>query len=117
MATTLALIGAGIMVLVGLIGFFKPMLILGNMKVEINSPMGWSEIRAVLGGMNLGLGIAAFTLGSPAVFTAIGIAWAVLILARLWSMVADSTSLKETIPGLIVDGTLSFLFLSPLVLG
>lgn len=110
-------IGAGITLLIGLVGFFRPQLFLDNIDISLGSPMAISEARAVFGGLNLGTAVAAFTLGEPAVFTAIGMGWAALTLARFYAMFADGATLKASVPALVVDGTICFLFLSPVLLG
>lgn len=109
-------IGAGITFLIGLVGFFKPRLFLDQVNIQLTSPMAFSEARAVFGGLNIGGAVAAFTLGEPAVFTALGMAWAAVTLARVWSIFVDGIGLKASVPALIFDGALCFLFLSPLLL-
>ena len=110
-------IGACLMLLIGLVGFFKPRMFLDTVQITLAGPMGTSEARAVFGGLNLGLAIAVFVLADPAVFTAIGIAWVMATLARFWSLAVDGISTKDFVPGLVVDATLSILFLAPLLLG
>ena len=110
-------IGAGITLLIGLVGFFRPTLFLDTLDIKLQSPMAFSEARAVFGGLNLGMAVAALSLGEPAVFTALGIAWGTLTLARFWSLAVDGIGLKASIPGIVVDSTLCFLFISPVLLG
>ena len=110
-------IGAGITLIFGLIGFFRPRLLLDQLDITLESAVGMSEARAVFGGMNLGMAVAAFALGAPEIFTALGIAWGTLTLARLWSLAVDGIGFKAAIPGLLVDSTLCFLFLIPVLLG
>jgi len=108
--------GAAITLLIGVVGFFRPRLFLDRVGIALQSPQAFSEARAVFGGLNLGLAVAALTLGEPLIFTALGIAWATLTLARFWSIAVDGIGFKASIPALIVDGVIAFLFLSPLVL-
>ncbi len=110
-------LGAAITLLFGLIGFFKPRLLVKPLGIELTNAAAVSEARAVFGGLNLGMAIAAFTFGEPLIFTALGLTWGVLTLARLWSLAVDGIGLKGAIPGIVVDGTLCFLFLAPLLLG
>lgn len=110
-------IGACITGVIGLINFFHPRLMLAPMNIQLESPMAMSEARAVFGGMNLGMAIAALVLSSPAVFTALGIGWGTLLLARFWSIAVDGIGIKKSIPGIVLDAGLSFLFLSPVLLG
>lgn len=116
LAEWLPKIGAGITLLIGLIGFFKPTMLTEPMNIALQSPVALSEARGVFGGLNLGMAIAAFALSAPVVFTAMGIAWATVTLARFWSMAVDNIGFKASIPALVVDGTISFLLLSPLIL-
>ena len=106
-------LGAALTLLIGLIGFFKPRLMLDPMGVALNKPAAVSEMRAVFGGLNVGMAIAAFTLSEPLIFTAIGIAWGAATLARLYSLAMDGIGLKGAIPGIVVDGVLCGLFLAP----
>ncbi|MEM9254303.1 MAG: DUF4345 family protein [Pseudomonadota bacterium] len=110
-------IGAILSVLIGLLGFFKPKVFLDQINIDLQSPMAWSEARAVFGGMNLGLGLAALTMDNAAVYTALGVAWGFLTLARLWSLAVDGPGFRATLPALIVDGGLCLLFLSPVLFG
>jgi hypothetical protein len=109
-------IGAGITLVIGLICFFKPTLILDPLGIVLKNPMAMSEARAVFGGLNLGMAVAAFTLGEPVIFTAMGITWGTLTLARIWSLAVDGIGLKASIAPLVVDSTVCFLLLSPVLL-
>jgi hypothetical protein len=110
-------IAAGLTLVIGVINLLHPRLMLTPMGIALQSPMAVSEVRAVFGGLNLGMAIAAFALGEPVIFTALGITWGVLTLSRFLSMAMDGIGFKASIPPLIVDGTLCFLFLSPVLLG
>lgn len=110
-------VGAVLTLIIGLIGFFSPKMFLDQMDIGLNSPKAYSEARTVFGGLNLGLAIAALVMASPAVFTALGISWGMGLLARLWSQAVDGIALKDTIPGVVVDGTLCLLFLAPVLFG
>ena len=109
-------IGAIIMLIIGLVGFFKPRLLTAQLNIEMNSPMAVSEMRTIMGGLNVGAAIAALALQEPVVYMTLGLAWSFGLLARFYSMLADKAGLKESIPGIAVDGGLAFLFLSGLIL-
>ncbi len=51
---------------------------------------GVSEIRAVFGGLFIGLGLAPFFLGRPA-YTMLGIGYLAIAAARIFSMVFDQS--------------------------
>ena len=107
--------GAALTVLLGLVGFFRPQLITDGQQISLNSPMAFSEARVVFGGLHLGGGCMALVLNNPAVYMTLGTAWALGLLARLYSMVADKTSLQASLPGIVVDSVMALLFLSVLL--
>ncbi|MDZ7785431.1 MAG: hypothetical protein U5K56_21565 [Halioglobus sp.] len=116
-ATWLPRIGAGYhSLLFGLIGLLKPRIFLDPLNIQLGGPAAFSEARAVFGGLNLGLSIAALTLDEPHIFTALGIGWAAVTLARFWSIAVDGMGFKASIPMVVLDGALCLLFLSPLLL-
>lgn len=108
-------VGAILTVALGLVGFFKPRLITDGQQIELNSPMALSEARVVFGGLHLGGGIMALILHQPLIYMTLGVAWSFALLARFYSMVADKTSLQHSMPGIVVDATMAFLFLSGLI--
>ncbi len=75
-------VGALLTLIIGVVGFFKPQLFTTAMGIEMTKPDAWSEIRAVFGGMNIGLSIAALLLDAPEVYMSLGLAWLFLTLAR-----------------------------------
>lgn len=105
-------IGAGLTVVLGLIGFFKPNLITDGQQITLGSPMAISEARVVFGGLHLGSGIMALALHEPLIYMTLGVAWSFGLLARFYSMVADKTSLQHSMPGIVVDATMALLLLS-----
>jgi hypothetical protein len=104
-------VGALFTVVLGLIGFFKPRLITDGQHIELGSPMALSEARVVFGG-----GIMALALNEPLIYMTLGVAWGFGLLARFYSMMVDKTSLKQSLPGIIVDGVMAALFLSGMFL-
>ena len=112
LAQWLPRVGAGITVLLGLVGFFKPRLITDGQQITLGSPMALPEARVVFGGLHLGGGVMALLLDAPPVYLVLGAAWACGLLARFYSMVADRTSLAHSLPGIVVDAVMALLFLS-----
>lgn len=110
-------IGAALTIVLGLVGFFKPQLITDGQQITLGSPMALSEARVVFGGLHLGAGIMALLLHDNAIYMTLGAAWACGLLARLYSMVADGTSLQQSLPGIVVDTVMALLFLSVLLAG
>ena len=108
-------IGAILTVVIGLVGFFKPRLITDSQQIELKTPMALSEARVAFGGLHLGGGIMALILHEPLIYMTLGVAWCFALLARFYSMVADRTSLKHSIPGIVVDASMAFILLSGLI--
>lgn len=107
-------VAAILMGLIGLTGLFKPGAITDGIGIQTTKPLGVSELRGVLGGLNFGAATAALTLADREVFIALGVAWACVTGARFISMAMDGTTFKESIPPIVIDGTLALLFLSVL---
>lgn len=117
LAEWLPRIAAVLTLILGLVGFFKPRLLVGAQDIQVTSAAAWSEMRVVFGGIHLGYSIGALLLQEPVVYIAIGLGWLFGFFARFVSMVLDKTSLKESMTGIIVDGLLAFLFLSGFIFG
>lgn len=105
-------VGALLTTLIGLAGFFKPTVITDGCEIDLKSAKATSEARAVFGGLMIGWGAMAFLLNDPSVFLALGVAWALATAARFFSMAADGSTVAESVPPIVVDGTLALLVLS-----
>ncbi len=105
-------IGAGLMLIIGLVGFFKPRSFTESMQIELNSNMAISEARTVFGGLNVGGALMALILNTPPVYMTLGVAWFFGLLARFYSMFADGTTIKESGAGIGVDALMAALLLS-----
>jgi hypothetical protein len=109
-------IGAILTLIIGLVGFFKPRLITDGQQIELGSAMAVSEARVAFGGLHLGYSLTALLLNEPLIYIALGMAWLFGLFARFYSMLVDKSGVKASLPGIIVDGSLAFLFLSGLFL-
>ncbi len=109
-------IAAILTLILGLVGFFKPRLITDGQQIELGSAMAMSEARVVFGGLHIGSSIVALALHEPLIYITLGAAWLFGLLARFYSMAVDKTGLKNSMPGIVVDGSMAFLFLSGLFL-
>lgn len=105
-------IAACLTLLIGLVGFFKPTLITESQGIALNSSAAFSEARVVFGGLHVGSSLVALSLNNPAVYMALGAGWMMGLVARFWSMIADKTPLKVSMPGIVVDATIGLLFLA-----
>ena len=66
----------------------------------------------MFGGILLGVGLSALVLGDPNVYLALGLGWTGATAARFVSMALDGSTIKESIPPIVVDGTAALLALS-----
>jgi hypothetical protein len=87
----------------GLISLFAPRAIKGFTGLEAAGPRGITEIRAVMGGLFVGLGVAPFVLGAPQVFQAIGIMYLAIAAVRAVSMVLDRSVMQSNNISLAVE--------------
>jgi hypothetical protein len=108
-------LAALLQLMIGLVGFFKPRLFTDQLQIGLNSAMAVSEVRTVFGGLNLGVAMAALLLHEPLVYMALGLAWFFGLLARFYSMAVDGTGFRASLPGIVVDALLAFLYLSGLL--
>ena len=110
--TFLPNIASGIVMLIGLICFFKPQIIMDSCGIIMTNNMALSEVRGVFGGLNIGSAAAAFIYADPMVYTTIGMAWSVVALARFYSMAVDGSTIKDSIAPIILDGSIALMYLS-----
>jgi hypothetical protein len=75
----------------GLFSVFAPRRIKPFTGLEASSPRAITEIRSVLGGTFVGLGLAPLIVHAPGAFMALGIAYFAIALVRLMSMFLDKS--------------------------
>jgi hypothetical protein len=81
---------------VGVVSVVKPTSVYEFTGLQATGPRGITEIRAVLGALFIGLGLAPFLLRmDPAAFRAGGIAYLAVGLVRLVSMFADKSVVQS----------------------
>jgi hypothetical protein len=99
----LKIVAALATVATGLISLVKPRSIKGFTGLEATGPRGITEIRAVLGGLFIGLGLAPFILAAPQVYQALGIAYLAIGAVRAMSMVLDRSVVQSNVISLAVE--------------
>jgi hypothetical protein len=87
----------------GAISIFWPSKIKGFTGLEASSPRATSEIRAVMGGVFIGLAAAVVIFRTPEVFSMLGIAFAAIALVRAISIVVDRAAVQSNIVSLISE--------------
>lgn len=76
-------------IVTGLISLIGPRFVQGFTGLSAPGPRGITEIRAVLGGAFIGLGLAPFILGAPVAYQMLGITYLVIAVARIAGIVLD----------------------------
>jgi hypothetical protein len=76
-------------IVTGLISLIWPRSVQGFTGLSAPGPRGITEIRAVLGGGFIGLGLAPLILGAPAAYQVLGIVYLVIAVARIAGIVLD----------------------------
>jgi hypothetical protein len=105
-------IGAGIMVLLGLLGLLVPERLSRVVGVAPAGALGVSEVRATYGGFFLGLGVACLVAQSRAAFVVAGTAWGAAAFARILSVVFDHSRTRENYAGILIEAGMAALLLS-----
>ena len=75
----------------GLISLIRPRAVQGFTGLSAPGPRGITEIRAVLGGGFIGLGLAPLILGVPAAYQTLGIVYLAIAVARIAGMTLDKS--------------------------
>jgi Domain of unknown function (DUF4345) len=87
----------------GLISLLKPRSIRGFTGLEAINSRGITEIRAVMGGLFIGLGLAPFILGAPETYQALGIMYLAIAIVRIVSMFLDKSVVQSNVISLVIE--------------
>ena len=87
----------------GLVSLFWPRSVFGFTGLSAPGGRGITEIRSILGGLFIGLGIAVFLLGTREVYQMLGIMYFAIAAVRLVSMVIDKSIERSNIISVIVE--------------
>jgi hypothetical protein len=90
-------------ILTGMVSLIWPRSVQGFTGLTAPGGRGISEIRAVLGGLFIGLGIAVFLLGTREVYQMLGIMYLAIGAVRAVSMVVDKSIVQSNVISLIVE--------------
>ncbi len=96
----IALIGTAA---VGVPALFKPGSIVGFTGITSETARAKSEVRAIFGGLLIGLGIAPLILNVPAAYQLVGIAYFAIALARAFSILVDRSYAASNVISLVVE--------------
>ena len=98
----LKIIAALATVATGLLAFVKPTATYGFIGLNANGVRGVSEIRAIFGGLFIGLGLAPLFLGATA-YQMLGIGYLAIAVARTFSIVFDKSYAQSNIISLVIE--------------
>src|SRR4030042_2532500 len=87
----------------GFMSLVSPRAIKGFTGLEATGPRGITEIRAVMGGLFIGLGLAPFILPVPEVYQALGIMYLGIAVVRTVSMFLDRSVVRSNTISLVVE--------------
>jgi len=90
-------------ILTGMLSLFWPKLAEGFTGLTAPGGRGITEIRAVLGGLFIGLGIAVFLLGTRETYQMLGIMYLAIAAVRAISMVTDKSIEQSNIISLVAE--------------
>ena len=99
----LKIIAAIATVVTGIISAVGPLSVTGFTGLSAPGPRGITEIRAVLGGAFIGLGLALLILNTPAAYRTVGIMYLAIAVVRAVSIFVDKSAVQSNIISLAVE--------------
>ncbi|MGB9134292.1 MAG: hypothetical protein WCC63_01710 [Candidatus Bathyarchaeia archaeon] len=93
--TILKYIGVAGTIIVGVVALVRPTAVIGFTGLQPLGGRGITEIRAVLGGLFIGLGAAPLLLRTPAAYQTLGIGYLATGVVRAISMLADKSVISS----------------------
>jgi len=99
----LQIIAAIATIITGLISLIRPLAVRGFTGLDVSGPRGITEIRAVLGGAFIGLGLAPFILDVQAAYQVLGIVYLVIGGIRAVAMIIDKSIVQSNVVSLLVE--------------
>ena len=105
------LIAPALSIVLGVVALLSPETLARQTGLAADGPLGRSELRALFGGVFIGIGIAALLLGSPAAHLVGAAAFLGGAAAKLLSAALERGVLPAAVPGLLFDVLLGGLFL------
>ncbi len=101
--TDLKIIAAVFTIAFGLYSMIRPRAIKDFTGLEVTRPRGVTEIRAVMGGTFIGLGLAPLLLTAPGAYQTLGIVYFVIATVRTISMFIDKSIMSSNIISIVSE--------------
>ncbi|MBN1859248.1 DUF4345 family protein [Candidatus Bipolaricaulota bacterium] len=105
----LKLASAALTMIVGAVALIWPQKAGSFTGLPNDTARGTSEIRAVLGGLFIGLGLAVILFRSPGAYRTLGIGYLAIAAARAFSIFADDASTRSNWISLVSEVALGVL--------
>jgi len=105
----LQIIAALATIATGFLALLRPNGVRGFTGLIADGPRGVTEIRTILGGVFIGLGLAPLVLGSPDAYRMLGIMYAAAAAVRAVSIVVDGSAMRSNWISLAVEVVLGVL--------
>jgi hypothetical protein len=99
----LKIVAAIATILTGMVSLFWPLRVRGFTGLEVNGGRGVTEIRAILGGVFIGLGAAVLFLNDPVAYQTLGITYLVVAVIRTIAMFVDRSVVQSNIISVIAE--------------
>jgi hypothetical protein len=100
-------------ILTGLYSLLKPAAVTGFTGLSPVGGRGITEIRSILGGLFIGLGIAILVLATREVYQALGIMYLAIAAVRLVSIFVDKSSVQSNWISLAVEIIFGIILMIP----
>ena len=89
--------------LTGLYALIRPKAIYGFTGLQAPGPRGVTEIRAIMGGVFIGLGVVTLILRAPVAYQTLGATYLAIAAVRLVSIFLDRSSVQSNWISLVVE--------------
>ena len=99
----LKIIAALCTIATGVVSLVRPQSVTGFTGLKPTGPRGITEIRAVLGGLFIALGVAPLLLGGATAYRTLGIGYLGVAITRAGSMFADRSVERSNVISLVVE--------------
>lgn len=99
----LQLIAVALTIVTGLVSLLWPRSVFGFTGLSAEGGRGITEIRSILGGVFIGLGIAVFALATRETYQMLGITYLAIAVARFVSIFVDKSSVQSNWVSLAVE--------------
>ena len=100
-------------ILTGLVSLINPQGTQGFTGLTAHGGRGITEIRSILGGLFIGLGIAVFLLGTRETYIMLGIMYLAIAVVRFFSIFLDKSSVQSNWISLVVEIILGIILVLP----